>query len=62
MLYQLLVIINHHMKTINLSFAQMAMLTVSCLVLGMIIVGYVAAQTAALAAPHPALTAAGPQA
>ena len=34
------------MKTINLSFAQITIITVSCLVLGMISVGYVAAQTA----------------
>jgi hypothetical protein len=34
------------MKTINLSFAQITIITVSCLVLGMLSVGYVAAQTA----------------
>jgi hypothetical protein len=34
------------MKTIKLSFAQITIITVSCLVLGMLSVGYVAAQTA----------------
>jgi hypothetical protein len=34
------------MKTINLSFAQILIISVSCVVLGMISVGYVAAQTA----------------
>ena len=34
------------MKSINLSFAQIMTLSVSCLVLGMLSVGYVAAQTA----------------
>jgi hypothetical protein len=34
------------MKTINLSFAQITIIVASCIVLGMISVGYVAAQTA----------------